>query len=110
MAALREKLPDGLLEDVKNHLGITWSDEATDKNVGGLIASGMIYLDGKYGSPADYTEDGMPRTLLFEYVRYGRDYALDVFENNFQALILGMQNDKKVQDYKAVNGYVESAE
>lgn len=110
MAALRESLPAGLLEDVKAYLGITWSDEAADKKVSGLIASGMIYLDGKYGEPVDYTKDGMPRTLLFEYVRYGRDYALDVFENNFQALILGMQNDKKVQDYKAVNGYVESAE
>lgn len=99
MAALRESLPAGLLEDVKDYLGITWSDEATDKMVGGLIASGMMYLDGKYGETADYTVDGMPRTLLFEYVRYGRDYALDVFENNFQALILGMQNDKTVRDY-----------
>lgn len=99
MAALRESLPAGLLEDVKDYLGITWSDEATDKKVGGLIASGMMYLDGKYGETADYTVDGMPRTLLFEYVRYGRDYALDVFENNFQALILGMQNDKTVRDY-----------
>ena len=28
-----------------------------------------------------------------EYVRYARDSALDVFENNYQALILGMQQE-----------------
>lgn len=52
-----------------------------------------MYLDGKGGTPLDYDADGMPRTLLMEYVRYARDSALDVFENNYQALILGMQQE-----------------
>ena len=86
----RDSLPEGLLSDVKNYLNITWDDDATDKKVSGLIASGMIYLNAKYGKDADYTADGMPRTLLMEYVRYARDSALDVFENNYQALLLGM--------------------
>ncbi len=97
-------LPNGLLEDVKNYLNITWQDDATDTKIGGIIASGVVYLNGKYGKEADYTQNGMPRTLLFEYVRYVRDSALDVFENNYQALLLGMQNDR------AVKAYVESAE
>ena len=80
--ANRNTLPEGLLDDVKNYLNITWEDEATDQKIGGLIASGMVYLDAKYGSTADYTADGMPRTLLMEYVRYARDSALDVFESN----------------------------
>lgn len=92
----RHALPDGLLADVKNYLNITWEDEATDTKVSGLIASGMVYLNLKYGEEADYTADGMPRTLLMEYVRYARDSALDVFENNYQALLLGMQNERLV--------------
>lgn len=88
-----------LLEDVENYLDITWEDEATDKKIRGLIASGIVYLNGKLGTPADYSEDGMPRTLLFEYVRYARDYALDVFENNYLSYLLDMQNEKKVDDY-----------
>ena len=36
-----------------------------------------------------------------EYVRYARDGALDVFENNYQHLILAMQNNRKVMDYAA---------
>lgn len=107
MAVGRDNLPEGLLSDVKNYLNITWSDPATDAKISGLIASGMVYLNDKYGEEADYTVDGMPRTLLMEYVRYGRDSALDVFENNYQALILGMQTGRLVTNY---GGSVESAD
>ena len=95
----RQNNPESWLADENNYLNIPWDDEATDTKISGLIAAGMVYLNGKYGEEADYTADGMPRTLLMEYVRYARDSALDVFENNFQALILGMQNDKAVSIY-----------
>ena len=97
--AERSSLPDGLLADVKNYLSITWSDEDTDTKVSGLIASGMVYLDDKAGSRQDYTADGKPRTLLMEYVRYARDSAMEVFETNYQALILGMQTERRVSAY-----------
>ena len=96
----RDSLPEGLLSDVKNYLNITWDDDATDKKVSGLIASGMVYLDGKLGAAGDYTRDGLPRTLLLEYCRYGRDSALDVFENNYRAMILDMQNGRKVSAFE----------
>lgn len=99
MAVDRNNLPAGLLEDVKNQIDITWSDEATDKKIAGHIASGMIYLNKRLGEEADYTVDGDSRTLLMEYVRYARDSALDVFENNYQALILDMQNERAVKRY-----------
>ena len=95
----RNSLPEGLLADVKNYLNITWDDTATDTKVSGLIASGMVYLDGKAGGEQDYTADGGPRTLLMEYVRYARDSALDVFENNYQSLILSMQSERRVSAY-----------
>lgn len=99
MAPDRKALPEGLLADVKNWLDITWEDDATDTKVSGLIASGMVYLDGKLGEAGDYTRDGLPRTLLLEYCRYGRDSALDVFENNYQSMILDMQNGRKVSAF-----------
>ena len=46
----------------------------------------------------------MARTLLMEYVRYARDEALDVFENNYTSMILDLMNERMV------NAYVESAE
>lgn len=100
----RLSLPCCLLDDVKSHLNITWDDPATDDKISGLIASGMVYLNGKCGGEADYESDGLPRILLMEFVRYGRDSALDVFENNYTSLILAMQHEK------AVKKYVESAQ
>lgn len=92
-------MPAGLLEDIKNYLDITWDDEATNDKVSGLIASGIVCLNTKNGTEADYTADGAPRTLLFDYVRYARDGALDVFENNFRSQILAMQNETGVAAY-----------
>ena len=99
MAVSRDNLPDGLLETVKNYLNITWSDSATDAKIRGIIASGMMYLNGKAGAEMDYVEDGAARTLLFEYARYMRDEALDVFENNYQSMILAMQTKKELSRY-----------
>lgn len=101
MAVDRNNLPDGLLEDIKVHLDITWRDQATDTKVRGLIADGMIYLNKKLGEDADYVADGTPRTLLKEYCRYARDYALDVFENNYLPQILSMQNERAVERHAA---------
>ena len=95
----RFDLPAGLLEDVENQLDVTWSDEPTDRKYAGYIAQGMAYLDKKLGVKADYTADGDPRALLMEYVRYARDQALDVFENNYRSMILGAQHDLEVKRY-----------
>lgn len=87
----RDNIPQELYEDVKANLQIYWDDEATERRIRGLIATGMIYLNGKLGGEMDYNKDGMHRQLLMEYVRYGRDNALDVFENNYLSMIIGAQ-------------------
>lgn len=94
----RKNIPPELLADVKNYLNITWNDDATDAKISGLIASGTAYLDSKGGGVLDYLVDGFPRTLLMDFVRYARDEALDVFENNYQSLILAMQNERVIAD------------
>lgn len=99
MTADRNALPSGLLDDVKNHLNITWDDDATDKKLSGIIASGMSYIDIKAGVDMDYTIDGLARTLLLEYARYMRDDALDVFENNYRMMLLSLQNERRVEAY-----------
>lgn len=99
----RDEVPAELLAAVKNYLSITWDDEATDEKVRGFIASATVYLDKKGGGELDYDSDGLPRTLLFDYVRYQNSEALDIFENNFSALILAMQNDRLVSKYAEKN-------
>lgn len=94
-----EQVPYDLLDDVKNHLDITWEDGALDRKIAELIVSGQIYIDGKLGERGNYLEAGWPRTLLFEYVRYARDGAADIFENNYMHLLLAMRNERAVQRY-----------
>lgn len=98
----RDNVPAQLLSDIKNYLNITWDDTATDEKLCGMISSGTMYLDGKGGGTLDYESNGTPRTLLFEYVRYMRSNALDVFENNYTALILNMQAERLVADGETV--------
>ncbi len=97
MEAMAE-IPAGLLDDVKAYSDVTWSDPATDRKYSEMILSAMAYLNDKNGAPADYCVPGEPRTLLFEYVRYARDSALDVFENNYMHRLLAMQHDRRLMD------------
>ena len=93
------KVSDTLLADVNNYLDHTWTDGARDRKVRGFILSGMVYINDKLGENANFEEEGAPRTLLFEFVRYARDGAMDLFETNYKSMILAMQNKKAVSDY-----------
>ena len=95
----RREISDELLLDVESNCDVTWRDGATDNKYRGFIAGGMVYINDKLGEEADYEADGYPRTLLMEYCRYARDAALDVFENNYQSMILAMQTQKELSRY-----------
>lgn len=90
-----------VIEAVKAYLGITWEDLDSNQRLTEIVRGGEAYINQKYGAAADYTAPGLPRTLLFEYTRYARDNALDVFENNYRPLILAMQNERLVRLYTA---------
>lgn len=84
-------LPEGLLDAVKSYLIITWQDAATDAKVTGYISRGMARLQKIAGaSTLDFTEEGQPRALLFDYCRYANSQALEVFEKNFEAELLDL--------------------
>ena len=100
----RNEIPAALLADVKNYLNITWDDLATDERIRGLIASATADLDDYAGEALDYLSDGLPRTLMMDHVRYARDEALDVFENNYRTQLVRLRNRRRVTNY------VESAE
>lgn len=92
-------LPDGLLEDVKNYLDITWEDPEGDKKLSGIIARGMQYLNKVAGAELDYMEEDKPRELLFDYCRYVRSNALDEFQTNYLHELLSLQIEQEVKTY-----------
>lgn len=71
-----------LLEDVRNTLRITWTDE--DENLLKLIERGKAYLQNLCGASFDFDEESDPKSLLLERCRYAYNNALDEFEKNFQ--------------------------
>lgn len=92
-------LPEGLLKDVKNYIDMTWEDPESDKKLSGIIARGMAYINRIAGSEQNFTEEGKPRELLFDYVRYVRAGALDEYAKNYLPELLALQIDRKVERY-----------
>lgn len=101
MACATGSLPAGLLEEIKAYLDAGWILPGSSEEIklAALTRDGIAYLNDKLGAPGDYMTPGYPRQLLKEYVRYARDAALDVFENNYRSLILAMQNQRGVSAY-----------
>jgi len=96
-------LPDGLLDDVKNYLDITWAvDAGTDAKVTGIISRGMARLQDIAGVSLDFTAEDLPRSLLFDYCFYARSNALDDFETNYLSTLLSLQRREEVKAYTSL--------
>ena len=91
-------LPDGLLADTKNYLGITWDDADTDSNLSGMLSRGIVYIDRLSGTSNDYTVEGPARELLLTRVRYERAGSLADFDKDFRAEIRDFQNDALIEN------------
>lgn len=96
-------LPNGLLEDVRLYLDITWEDVDTDKKLTGIIERGIKYIDRLAGATLDYTVEDKPKELLLDYCRYVRSNALSEFMNNYLSEILTLQMYQEVKDYETEN-------
>lgn len=84
-------MPEGLVEEVKDYLNITWVDIRTEKKITGMIKRGMVYLQKVAGVPSlDFTKEDTPKALLLDYVRYANSQALEMFEINFRGELLDL--------------------
>lgn len=86
------------MQAVKDNLGISWQDEATDRRLLLIIENGCAYIADKIGAAVDFEQAGYARTLLLEFARYARDEALDAFENNYLPLLLAARDERQVGD------------
>lgn len=77
-----------MLQDVKDYLEITWSDE--DAALTSLITRGQAYLNNLAGADLDFNS-GLPLSLLLDYCRYVYNNASEYFEENFAGEILRLQ-------------------
>jgi hypothetical protein len=96
-------LPEGLLDDVKGYLDITWTDDQTDSKLTGIIERGINYIDRIAGSSMDYTLNNKSKELLLDYCRYVRSNALEMFQKNFLQEIISLQISEEVEAYEIAN-------
>lgn len=89
-----------LLQAVRNYLDITWTDEAGDEKLSGIIARGIKYIDNVAGAELDYSVEDRPRELLFDYCRYVRSNALEDFQENYLPELLSLQIFEEVKAYQ----------
>jgi len=77
-----------LLPLVKSELRITWTHE--DADLLRLLARGQTVIDRCIGIAMDYETEGEARELLFAYVRYSRNNAVEYFRENFRDQITSL--------------------
>jgi hypothetical protein len=92
-----------MLESLKNYLNISYDDEATDKMLTGAIERGKKFLNDYAGVELDYEEEGLPRQLLFDYCRYVRSHAAEMFETNFKHDLITLRELAEVKAYADQN-------
>lgn len=82
---------DGLLDDVKNFLDITWEMELGErKKLSGIIERGKAYLKGKIGQ-CNFEEETPEKDLLLNYCMYARAGQVDEFVKNYKQEIIALQ-------------------
>ncbi|WP_042682555.1 phage gp6-like head-tail connector protein [Anaerosalibacter massiliensis] len=86
-----------MLEELKNYLRITWSEEDTELLF--LLERGRNYLNRLIGLELDYEKDDLPKELLFNYCRYSYNNSTEYFTQNFHDEILYLQLYEASKDF-----------
>lgn len=94
-----EKERSKLLDDVKNYLDITFSDDSYDRKLAGIIERGADYLSGIAGTVLLFQEENKERQLLMDYCRYANANCIEDYEHNFRSELLLLRIGKGVEDY-----------
>lgn len=87
-----------ILDEIKLYLHITWTDTNTEVNLTGMMNRGKARLQEIAGASLDFEAEDLPRSLLFDYCRYANSHALEMFEKNFAAELMGLHLTYRAKD------------
>ena len=76
-------------DEIKEYLRISWDED--DKVLDMHIAQGIAYLDDLVSEPINFEQDQVAKCILFNYLRYAYNNAIEDFEDNFKSNILKLQ-------------------
>jgi len=83
--------PDNLLEELKDYLCITYDDDRTDVTLLAALARGKSILEDYAGGSLDFSQRGAAQQLLFDYCRYVRSQATEMFEINYRHDLIALR-------------------
>lgn len=93
-----------LMDDVKNHLDITWEMSTREiEKLSGIIERGKAYLSGKIGQ-CDFESETQEKELLMNYCMYVRAGRLSDFIQNYKGEIISLQMDRWRKKHAASKG------
>ena len=81
-----------LMEDALAYLQITWQDKTLQRKLEGGIERGKVLLEEYAGTTLNFDVPGTPPALLFDYLRYVRSDATEMFEINYQRDLMRLRN------------------
>lgn len=88
----------GLLSGLKDYLNISYKDQVTDRMLKKALERGKTVLDGYAGKPLDYEKEGAPRQLLYDYCRYVRSQATEMFEVNYKRELMALREQAETEE------------
>lgn len=91
-----DNMPDDVIQSVKRHLHITWSDSDTDAKLLDMICDAEAALNHKLGAVIDYMQVGAERRLFFNYLLYAWNDALEQFDAAYRAEIIQIRHKYEV--------------
>lgn len=100
--------PGILLDDLKDYLCITYNDERTDLSLISALNRGMSVIEDYAGGTIDYSQRGAAQQLLFDYVRYVKSQATEMFETNFHHDLMALRIQMETEMVKNADNQDES--
>ena len=91
-----ENMPLAMIELVKRHLHITWSDVDTDERLVNKMVSAELAINHKLGAACDITAPGAVQQLYLNYMLYSWNDALNEFDTAYRAEILQIRHIHEV--------------
>ncbi len=89
-----------LFDSLKAYLNIAYEDELSDQALVGMVKRGKAMLDDYAGAKQDYEKEGLPKQLLFDYCRYARSHALEMFSANFGRELIALREQAELEAVK----------
>lgn len=88
-----------LLQELKEHLNITWDEEETNRKLERIINDAILTLNWKLGANIDYSE-GQEHNLFLNYCMYAYNNCTNEFDSNYFNEIMQLRQKYEVINYE----------